>query len=153
MDKDIDAVIVQPGNIIKDHGWTIWTINGIHDVPCIVYAGKSDNTGETFLFLADTAYIEQEIANVNYLITECNYDKKTMDRKIESGTTHWSLAKRIMQTHLGLENLITMIERNRTWKDSLKSIHIFHLSETNADWQHCVNKIQEFIGIPVYRPT
>jgi phosphoribosyl 1,2-cyclic phosphodiesterase len=152
VENDIDAVIVKPGDVLQDHGWTIWVIKGIHDVPCMIYAGKSDKTGETFLFMADTAYVENKIANVNYLITECNFDKKTMDEKIGSGNTNWSLAKRIMQTHLGLENLITMIERNETWRNSLKGIFIFHLSDINANWQHCVNKIQESTGIPVYCP-
>jgi len=153
--KDIDspaASQIVAGKQFSVGSWLVVAIQGYHDVPCFAYAVRSiDN--EVALYLTDTALIEAKVKNVNYLLTECNYDPTSMDMAVEKGETSEKLKDRIITTHLGLENVVNMIERNPTWHTSLKEVYLLHLSDVNCNWKFCKKFVEGITGVPVYLPS
>ena len=142
---------VRPGWKVYLPHWTLRIIEGHHDVPCVEYVIQSELTEEVVFYVTDTCYVMERIANVNYLIAECNYDPDTLQHEMETGILNKELRDRIIKTHLGLENLIFMIERNE-WQNSLKEVHLIHLSEHNANWERCRHEIEQVVSCPVFLP-
>ena len=131
--------------------WTVRTVEAFHDVPCLAYIISSEHTKEVIFYCTDTCYIHNKIAGVNYLITECNYDPDTLEANLQQGEIHKTLRDRIIKTHLGLENVINMIDRNG-WGDSLMEVHLVHLSESNANWEYCRKLVAKVANCKVFLP-
>ncbi len=142
---------LRPGWKFYLPGWTVMAIEAYHDVPCLAYYFKSEHTKEKVFYVTDSCYIAEQVAGVNYLIAECNYDPDSMDHNLEAGEINKSVRDRIIRSHLGLENLVFMIQRN-DWKESLRQVYLIHLSDYNANWQKCKAAIEKVADCQVILP-
>ncbi len=129
--------------------WMVIALQAYHDVPCYAYAIRSIND-DIILYVTDTAWIDARVKNVTHLLTECNYDPITMDSAVDEGRTAKELKDRIIKTHLGLENVVNMIERNPTWHTSMKEVYLLHMSEVNCYWKFCQEYVKGIIGVPTH---
>ena len=99
------------------------------------------------LFATDTYYIRYKFNALNYIMVECNYSKKLLDRNIKNGNLHPALRKRLLSSHFSLENVMKFLSANDLSK--LKSIMLMHLSDSNSDSNLFKNEIERLTGVPV----
>lgn len=124
--------------------FTVLPFNVEHDAPePLGFVLKSDVTGEKLLYFTDTYYLKYRFPDINYLMAECNYSIKTMDKNLNQ-----SLKERIIESHMSLETLIDMIKANN-FKE-LKQVYLLHLSEQNSDAEMFRREIQKVTGTEVY---
>lgn len=128
----------------KTGTFTVLPFNVEHDAPePLGFVLKSDVTGEKLLYFTDTYYLKYRFPDINYLMAECNYSIKTMDKNLNQ-----SLKERIIESHMSLETLIDMIKANN-FKE-LKQVYLLHLSEQNSDAEMFRREIQKVTGTEVY---
>jgi phosphoribosyl 1,2-cyclic phosphodiesterase len=106
------------------------------------------NGKDRVLFITDTAYCRYLFPGVTHAIIECNYDDDTLDRNVEIGFVDIALAFRIRRSHLSLQRVIDLIQRNE-WT-GLQEVHLIHLSSANSDAVLFKTEVQKITGCPVY---
>jgi phosphoribosyl 1,2-cyclic phosphodiesterase len=130
-----------------DGGWLIFPFVVEHDAAeplgFVVTSGS-----DRLLYLTDTAYCRYLFPGVTHAIIECNYDDDTLDRNVEIGFVDIALAFRIRRSHLSLQRVIDLIQRNE-WT-GLQEVHLIHLSSANSDAVLFKTEVQKITGCPVY---
>lgn len=99
------------------------------------------------LFATDTYYIKYKFNSLNYIMVECNYSKKLLDKNIHSGNLIPSLRKRLLSSHFSLENVIKFLKANDL--SVLKGIMLMHLSNSNSNANEFKEEIETVTGVPV----
>lgn len=97
------------------------------------------------LFATDTYFIQYKFRDLNYIMIECNFSKKIVSEKYDNGEIHPQLLKRLLNSHMSLENLKTFLRKNDLTK--VKEIFLMHLSEKNSDPLHFKKSIEKLTGI------
>lgn len=71
-----------------------------HDaVQPFLYTVKCDN--ENLLFATDTSHIKQQFAiPFNIIAIECSYNKEYLQKRVDAGTIHEEVAKRLLTSHM-----------------------------------------------------
>jgi len=118
-----------------------------HDVTNLAFLIKSTVTNETLLFVTDTNQIPYAVNGLDYLICECNFDRKTLFANIDSGLVDEKLALRIIKNHMEFETIKTYIEHID--RRNLKQIYLIHLSNQNINQSYVVKEIQKLTGCEV----
>lgn len=129
--------------------FTILPFDVQHDVESHGFLIQSDN-GSRLLFATDTYYVRYRFPELNYLMIECNYSRKILDKNIESGRIPEFLANRIIGSHFSLENLLEFLKANDLSK--VQEIHLLHLSSTNSNEELFKREVQQATGKLVYVP-
>lgn len=111
----------------------------------------SSKTGKKLLFATDTYYIRYRFKGLTHVMVECNYSQETLNYNTLSGQVNVSLARRIMESHFSLENVIDFLQSSTTY-GVLEEVYLIHASSINADKQHFKNQIQQLTGAAVYVP-
>lgn len=128
--------------------YTILPLALIHDVlEPTGYIIKDSMTGESVLFVTDTAYMVYKIPAVDYIMIECNYVKSRLDENVRLGKIHTSLRNRIVRNHMSLETVVEALKAadlSRT-----KEIYVMHLSDLNSNEEMIKRTIQGITGIKV----
>lgn len=121
----------------------------VHDVeePVSFYI-KNKKTGESLVFITDTAYIKYKIPKIDILMIECNYTKKRIDENVENGSLNPTLRNRIIKNHLSLETLLEVLQLADLSK--CKKIYLIHLSDSNSDMFEIKRRVQEATGCEVW---
>lgn len=115
-----------------------------HDVPePLGFVVKSTVTGEKLLYFTDTYYLKYRFAGINYLMAECNYSRKTMDKNLDP-----VLRNRIIQSHMSLETLLDVLKVNDF--NELKRVYLLHLSDSNSDAEYFKREVQALTGVMVF---
>nr|DAX28064.1 MAG TPA: YycJ-like MBL-fold protein [Caudoviricetes sp.] len=123
----------------------ILPFESVHDTKESVNYFILDNiSDETLLFITDTAYVQYRFDRIDYLMIECNYDKKTLDDNSKQGLLNLDLRNRIVSNHMSLETVIGFLNANDLSK--LKKIYVMHLSDNNADEELIKSEIQKITG-------
>lgn len=91
------------------------------------------------LFATDTYYLRYQFPGLTHIAIECNYVESVMMNLVEKGLLNIEHVKRVMKSHLSLENLIDFLKANDLSK--LQELHLLHLSDSNSD----VNLIKQEI--------
>jgi hypothetical protein len=99
------------------------------------------------LFVTDSAYIKPTFTGLNFIMVECNYSEKALLDSLNSGRISQSQYSRIVATHFGLLNVVEFLKANDL--SHLKSIHLLHLSNGNADEGLILKTIRGLTGVPV----
>ena len=81
-------------------------------------------------------------------MAECNYDKETLQRSVESGRVPAEQAARLMKSHMSLEHLLELLRVNKIQK--VKQIYLLHMSDNNSDEQRIKEEVQKLTGAEVY---
>lgn len=119
-----------------------------HDVPNLGYYVRSTATGENLLYFTDTYYIKPVFPNLHYIMAEANYSSEAVDKSIADGRIPIELKKRLVQSHMSIDNLLTMLKQNDL--SQLKRIYLLHLSDNNSREDEFKRRVQEATGCEVY---
>lgn len=106
------------------------------------YLLRSLKTREVLLFATDTAYIKYRFPGLTHVMIEANYDYGLMDPYL------LSLNKRIMYTHMSLDNLKDWIKANDT--RTVRQIYLLHLSDDRSNAEDFKRVVQMLTGAEVY---
>ena len=74
------------------------------------------------------------------IMIECNYDDQTLFNSNDVA----SLKKRVLHSHLSLENCIEFLKSNDLKR--VDCIHLIHLSDRNSDEERMKTKVAEATG-------
>ena len=100
----------------------------------------SDGT-EKLLFATDTFYIRSRFRSLDIIAIECNYSQQTL-----AAWLHPVRKKRLYTSHFSLEAVLEFLKANNT--DSLREIHLIHMSKENADPKWFKAEIERLTGKP-----
>ncbi len=128
--------------------WLVKPFDLEHDAadPKGFFIGYPDKS--YFLFIPDTAYVENRFHDVTLIAVECNNIAELVSKNILGGHIPAVVGKRIRRNHMSLENLIQMLKANDLSR--CRAVYLLHLSDGNSDEKRMRKEIQEAIGIPVY---
>ena len=118
----------------------------IHDVPILGFLIASGK--EKLCFLTDTSFCPYRFKGVSHFMIEANYQSDLLDQNIESGLCEPGLKKRLLETHLSLDNVIEFLKANDLSR--VQEIFLMHLSSRNANPKQMKEKIISMFGKPVY---
>lgn len=112
-----------------------------HDAPAVGFVILCD--GEYLLFATDTSHLTQDFPHKFSIIAiECSFDRDVLQKHVDLGEIHESLAKRLLTSHLEKHNCMTYI-RDYCRLDNCTEIHLLHLSgdnlnkrETQKEFEH-----------------
>lgn len=138
--------ILTAGQQVKIKGWTILPFDLAHDVPTLGFL-ISDGQ-EKLLFIPDTGFIENRFSDVNILAIEANHAEDILAANVANGTLDASLARRTRRNHMSIEVLKGFILANKF--ESLREVHLIHMSNANSIEARFIREIQEITGVPVY---
>ena len=108
----------------------------------------SKHTKEKLLYLTDTFYTKYTYPKMNIIMIECNHSYKILDENVAAGRLHPAQKKRLIQSHMALENVKDMLKANDLSK--VKEIHLIHLSDRNSNAEQFKREIQELTGKPTF---
>ena len=125
-----------PFETIEAGPFTVTPFPGHHDVPVFGYVIEAE--GRKLLFITDSCYTEYQFTGVSDMVIECNYTPTVLGNNVESGKLNPAQAKRIIESHHGLENCIRLIE---DCGDTVESILLCHLSDLNSDEKEILKEV------------
>lgn len=113
----------------------------IHDSeePCGFLIQHKEVDGN-ILFATDTASIPLRFNNLAYILIECNYSKKLLQRSVLNGNIPQSVAARICKSHMAFSNCKHFLASNDL--SNTRGIVLIHLSHNNSDMKMFVDDIQ-----------
>lgn len=127
--------------------WTVLPFRCVHDAAEPM--GFLLATGaEKLLFLTDTAYSPFRFAGITHLMIECNYTAEQLDRAIDDGRTHGAMRRRLLHSHLSLDNLLAFLEAHDLSR--LQATWLMHLSDSHGDEAEMKAAVQRATGVPVH---
>jgi len=128
-------------------GITICAFQTQHDAvePCgFLIEDKDDKV----LYATDTYYIKYKFSGLTKIMIEANYSYEILEENVRNGVLDERLAKRLIKSHFGLENVLSFLAANDLSR--LKEVWLIHLSDSNSDAQLFKRKVMEATGKPVY---
>jgi len=119
-----------------------------HDVPNAGFLFEGG--GEKAVYITDTSFVRNRFVGLDHIIIECNYDEHTLTTNMHNGSLEKFRADRVIETHFGLSNVVEFLEATDLSK--VKSIHLIHLSDGNANEQLIRETVENAIGKLVIIP-
>lgn len=132
--------------VLKIGGFVVTAYHAKHDAaePCM-YLIFHPEMG-SLLFATDTYLIPYDFRGLDHYLIEANYSNKIIEEKVSRGLLHAKLAKRIVKSHLSLENAMKQVKN----PDEVKTIILIHLSDSNSNAEEFKAEMQKATGKPVY---
>lgn len=127
--------------------WRITPFDAVHDAEGTM-GFVIQNGAEKALYLTDSAYCRYTFDDLTDIFIESNHSQAIMAENTISGRQDSWRHKRTANNHMSLERLCKMLAANDLTK--VKSIHLLHLSDSNADADLFKETIQKATGVPVY---
>ena len=116
-----------------------------HDVDCLGFTIVDTATQEKLLFFTDTANLNYDLPQFDYIMAECNYDEKVLMQNVVSGRIDRTYAERVRKTHFSIDKLEQFIKEQK----KLQKLYIMHLSNDNSNSAEFVKRLQAITGRPV----
>ena len=101
-----------------------------HDVPCVGYKIDHPESGSV-LFLTDTYAYQYDFKGISHWMIEANYADDILTDNILEGRLPASLRKRLMTSHMSIDNAIAILRRSDLTKT--RNIVLIHLSDGNSN--------------------
>ena len=111
-----------------------------HDAPICGFLFASGE--QRAVYITDSYYCKYRFSRLNVIAIECNYSKKTISPDI-----HPEVKKRLLRSHMSLENCIKFLKANDLSR--CQEIHLIHLSRDNSDAEMFKREVQKATGVPV----
>ena len=147
----IDTLCVKDGQLASPlivGSMKIYPFDVEHDVPNLGFYIHSTATGENLLYFTDCYYIRYRFPDIHYIMGECNYDPQAVNWNIENGRIPIQLKKRLVQSHMSIDNFIDLLKANDLSK--IKQIFLLHLSDSNSRADDFKEAVQKIVGCEVY---
>jgi len=138
----------EPMRKIQIGSFTVMPFDCQHDVTNYGYLIKSHVTGEQLLYFTDTYYVKYTFPGCDYIMAECNYSIEAINGSIAAGYLPVELKKRLVQSHMSIDNLLDMLKANDLSK--IKQIYLLHLSDNNSREEEFKESVQRLVGCEVY---
>jgi len=88
---------------------------------------------EYLLFATDTSYITQQFkVPFSIVAIECSYDKNILQKRVDTGDTHETVAKRLLTSHLEKQEAMRYLDEFCDLS-KCREIHLLHMSGDNID--------------------
>ncbi len=107
-------------------------------------------TAERLLFFTDTEFIAGRFRGITHIIGECNHSATEMKRAQKEGRLPFEAAPRLYQTHMSLEAFLLFLRDGISTPETLKEIHLAHISNRTGDAETFRQTIERATGVPVY---
>lgn len=130
---------------IKVQGWIIAHFQSYHDVPCWGFQVMGVKTRHRIVYATDTYKLPYVFPNTTHYILECNYCPDILLQQVEQGIIPRAHAKRVMQTHLGLETASKFFAEQDL--SACRKIILTHLSDGNSDAEMIQDTIRKQTGV------
>ena len=118
-----------------------------HDVPNVGYVIASKHGGK-LLFATDCTHFEPSFKSLTHIAIEANYSRPVLDYNVTTGKVHPFVKKRVIKSHMELEETNKFLESNDLSK--VKEIHLIHCSSDNLDKEKAQKEVEELTGKTVY---
>lgn len=146
-EKSSFKIKMKHGKLIKLGGFTIYSFDLKHDVPCLGYFIAHKEIGK-LAYITDTMSCNYSFKDINYFLIECNYCDEVLEENIANFLVEKNMKERLMTTHMEISTTIKTIKNNDLSK--LKSIILCHLSKKNSCEKIIKERIKKEIGIPTF---
>ena len=127
--------------------WRVRAFDTVHDAEGSLGFEICDDTGDTLIFITDTAYCKYRFPGINTLMIEANFSEKILDANVDSGRLDTTRAKRVRENHMAIERVLDFCRQQDLSK--CRQIHLLHLSDNNSDAELFKRLVQEATAIPV----
>lgn len=139
MDNDGNVTALQEKVQYKLGNFTVMPFLVEHDAPePFGYLIKHPDFG-LLLFATDTYYLRYKFKGLNYIMLECNYDKKYLDENVRERIIPMQVRERVVRSHLSCTYCIKTLQANDL--STVRMIILLHLSHNNGkeyDFSHRV---------------
>jgi len=99
-------------------------------------------------YITDTRKANYIIPNMTHILIEANYSKELLIKNTANGNEEEILMKRIMNTHLSIEQTIDFLRKNDLSKTV--AIYLIHLSDKNSRADLFKEMVEKETGIETY---
>lgn len=128
--------------------WRVRAFDVVHDADGALGFEVCDDTGDSLVFLTDTAYCKYRFHRINVLMIEANYSESILAANVEAGRIEPARAKRVRENHMSIGRVLDFIKANDMSK--CRQIHLLHLSDGNSNADLFKRMVQEATGIPTF---
>jgi len=129
---------------IRIGGFTVMPFLVEHDAPePFGYLIRHPDFG-LLLFATDTYYLRYTFAGLNYIMLECNYDRRVLDANVREKIIPMQVRERVLRSHLSCTDCIKTLQAN-----DLSQVHmvlLLHLSNKNGKEEQFLQKIRRATG-------
>ena len=99
-------------------------------------------------YITDTREAKYIIPNMTHILIEANYSKELLIKNTADGIEDDILMKRIVKSHLSIEQTIEFLKMNDLSKTV--AIYLIHLSDKNSDEKMFKEMVEKETGIETY---
>ena len=124
--------------------WTILPFEAQHDCEGALGFLLANRTGEKLLYLTDSYYCKYTFTGLSHILIECNHSYEILDRNVANGSLPAAQKKRLIQSHMSLENAKKFLQANDL--SQVQEIWLIHLSDGNSDAALFKREIQQITG-------
>jgi len=103
---------------------------------------------EKLIYITDSPFTRYKFSGFTHVMCEANYDANILEKNIENGAVPHVMKKRLMYSHMEVENTKKFLLANDLSK--CQAIYLIHASENNAEPERFKKEIQELTGVPVF---
>lgn len=105
-------------------------------------------TNHKLLYFTDTGYLRYRFAGITHMLAECNHNKNILQDKLKAKEINKPAAKRIIQNHMSIDTLETMLRANDL-KD-LQQIYLIHISKRHGDPDQFKRRVEQITTAQVH---
>ena len=118
----------------KDGKWMHTNADG-SECPCYGFLIAHSELGR-MLYITDTELIKWKFRDINHILLGVNYDKDLLDNENQSKRNH------VFRGHLSIDTACEFVKCN---SDSLETVIMCHLSDSNSDVDSFISKMKNVV--------
>jgi phosphoribosyl 1,2-cyclic phosphodiesterase len=127
--------------------WRVLAFPVTHDAREPVGYLVASPTGKA-LYLTDAGFTRYRFRDVTLALLEANHDRPLLERAVRDGATDPALARRIRANHLSLDGALEVLRSTNL--DTIKEVHLLHLSDGHADARAFRERVERATGLPTF---
>jgi len=141
------ARVIRPLEPVRVGAWAALAFPVSHDAEEPVGFLVASPTGKA-LYLTDASSTRYRFRDVTIALVEANHDRALVDAAVLEGRTDASLARRIRANHLSLDRAIDVLRSTNL--ETVREIHLLHLSDGHADARAFRDRVERATGRPTF---
>ena len=139
-----DALEIEQKLTLVTQNFVVSSFKLLHDVECFGCIVYSKVEKSSTLYITDTSEINYKFKNVNHFIVEANHGESILDEKMfNSDEMHLG---RVRNSHLSIEQTVQFLKASKS--ESMQSITLIHLSDSNSNEKEFKKIVEMSVGIP-----
>lgn len=144
LEDNSNVTALQAKSQYKIGGFTVMPFLVEHDAPePFGYLIKHPDFG-LLMFATDTYYLRYTFKGLNYIMLECNYEKKRLDQNVRDGIIPMKVRERVIKSHLSCSACIKTLQANNL--STVRMVILLHLSSNNGNKEAFLRSVKNAIG-------